>query len=103
MSNNLTIGHTEFTPYNKNFDADVYLNDLNKKIKESDVDELMAEVILIYNRLGIINGVFINDMDLSKHCSNIEIDTMNHIKKLKVINANENKRGIKNEMQRKKQ
>ncbi len=26
-----------------------------------------------------------------------------HIKKLKVINANENKRGIKNEMQRKKQ
>ena len=28
MSNNLTIGHTEFTPYNKNFDADVYLNDL---------------------------------------------------------------------------
>lgn len=31
MSNDLTVGHTEFTLYDKNFDVDVYLNDLNKK------------------------------------------------------------------------
>ena len=58
MSNDLTVGHTEFTPYDKNFDVDVYLNDLNKKMKESDVDELMADVTLIYNKFGVINGVF---------------------------------------------
>lgn len=98
MSNDSTVGHTEFTPYDKNFDVGVYLNDLNKKMKESDVDERMAEVTLIYNRFGIINSVFINAMDLSEYCSNIEIDTMNqeailhiHMKKLKVINANESK------------
>ena len=98
MSNDLTVGHTEFTPYDKNFDVDVYLNDLNKKMKKSDVDELMADVALIYNKLGVINGVFINDMDLSKHCGSIVIDTMNqeailhvHMKNLKVINAKENK------------
>ena len=98
MSNDLTVGHTEFTPYDKNFDVDVYLNDLNKKMKESDVDELMADVTLNNKKLDVINSDLIKDMDLSKHCGSIVIDTMNqeailhvHMKNLKVINAKENK------------
>lgn len=96
MGSDLTVGHTEFTPYDSNFNTAAYLETLKEKMSKSAADEVMADITLIYDRFGSIRGVFVNDMDLSQYCSDVEIKTVGleavlhiNMKKLKVINKNE--------------